>query len=46
MKDYVDSLQVKDINNDLLHKYVRNTNPIDPVYPHRDDEGYNRILIN
>ncbi|CAD8154622.1 unnamed protein product [Paramecium pentaurelia] len=38
-KDYVDSLQVKDINNDQLHKYIRNTNPIEPIYQHRDEEG-------
>ncbi|CAD8177716.1 unnamed protein product [Paramecium pentaurelia] len=38
-KDGVNSLLVKDINNDMIHKYIRNTNPIEPVYTHRDEDG-------
>lgn len=38
--DGVNSLEVKDINGDMLHKYIRNTNPLEPVYSHRDENGY------
>lgn len=38
--DGINNLEVKDINNDMLHKYIRNTNPIEPVYSHIDEDGY------
>ncbi|CAD8168322.1 unnamed protein product [Paramecium octaurelia] len=38
-KDGINQFEVKDINTDMLHKYIRNTNPIEPVYSHRDEDG-------
>ncbi|CAD8072946.1 unnamed protein product [Paramecium sonneborni] len=43
-KDKIESLYVKDINDYLLHKTTRISNPLEPTYEHYDDKG-NKIII-
>ncbi|CAD8069835.1 unnamed protein product [Paramecium primaurelia] len=43
-KDKIDSLYVKDINDYLLHKTTRISNPLEPTYEHYDEKG-NKIII-
>lgn len=37
--DKIDSLYVKDINDYLLHKTTRISNPLEPTYEHYDEKG-------
>lgn len=42
--DYVDSMAVKDINTYMLHKSNRVTNPLEPEYIVRDEDG-NKMIV-
>lgn len=43
--DKVDQLYVKDINDYLIYKTSRSTNPIEPTYDHVDNKGYFNIIF-
>ncbi|KAM3146328.1 hypothetical protein pb186bvf_001673 [Paramecium bursaria] len=43
-QDYVDSMAVKDINTYMLHKSTRVTNPLEPEYIVRDEDG-NKMTV-
>ena len=36
-KDKINNLDVRDINHDGVKNFVRNTNPLDPIYFHNSD---------